>query len=480
MQLKTQAARRILAAVFALLLLPPAAGAGAQGPQSLTLAQAVNRALAHNHNLSSKQHAAHAADWSLRQARGQLLPSISLQSIYRRLDGETVRRANAFGTEMTMYFPDSAGMLQPYTITIPQSVFRHGYETSVSAELLLFNPSVWNAASFASASRDMAKSELETTRQATAHLALRAFVELLKIHSMLQIQEEHLAQARENRDQADRLFHVGRYAEADVLRWQVVEARQSQLLIRLQSARRVAALALENFMGDPPVGTTSPDTLLPEPLICEIRRFRLADDASWDAFMSAPLDTVIARNPQLRILDDSIRMTEIEHHRRLISFLPNMVVSGSYGWQHNNTIELDGDKAWSVSAILSLPLFSGFGNVSARQASKYKVMEARDSMQEARRSILLAAEAARTDIRSYVEQLRLTETTLVSARRNYEIRKNSFSLGRLSNLEWIDAHLVLRVAEQNQASAYYDLVMAVADYYQAMGMILALVEETKE
>ncbi|MCK4306400.1 MAG: TolC family protein [Candidatus Eisenbacteria sp.] len=440
----------------------------------LTLDQAVARALAHNHGLAAQKHAAKAAAWGQRQAQGRLLPSLSLESGYTRLDDETVARANAFGTEMTTYFPDSTGALIPYTIEIPQMVFRDGYYTSLSASLLLFNPSVWNAASLASASRKAADSQLESTLQRTVYETLRSFVELLKIDSLVRIQEEHLSLARDNREQAERLFKVGRYAEADVLRWRVQEVTQGQYLVQHQSARRVAALALENLMGDTPLGSVAPDTLLPRALIGEIEWFCGADASSWDAFMSQPLDTVIAQNPDLRTLHTAVRMAELEHRHRLISFFPSVTVGASYGWQENSTFVLDGEKTWAVSANIKVPLFTGFTNISSRQVSKYNLMEAKDEALETKRSIFLAAEIARTAMRNYVEKLRLGEARVASARRNYEIRKSSFDLGRLSNLEWLDAYISLQAAKQSSAAAYYDLILAVADYYQATGKIMVL------
>ena len=49
--------------------------------------------------------------------------------------------------------------------------------------------------------------------------------------------------ARESREQAERLFAVGRYAEADVLRWRVEEAQQQQLLVQHRPVKQVPAIA---------------------------------------------------------------------------------------------------------------------------------------------------------------------------------------------------------------------------------------------
>jgi len=90
---------------------------------------------------------------------------------------------------------------------------------------------------------------------------------------------------------------------------------------------------------------------------------------------------------------------------------------------------------------------------------------------------MLGAEAARSAIRSSAAQLQLAKVSLRSASRSHEIQQNNFTLGRLSNLEWIDANLALQAAEQSYTSAYYDLVIAIADYHESRGDIPALVQQ---
>ena len=222
--------------------------AGRQAPV-ISMADAVRRALEHNHQLRAASHEHRAATWARRRAAAQLLPSIRLESSYTRLDDETVSRANAFGREITMYLPDSTGALQPVTIEIPQTVFRDGYETAITGQLLLLNPSVWNGAALAGASRDLAEDELHDAMQSTVHRTLRAYLELLKLHSLVRVQGQHVAQATRSTAQAERLFDVGRYSEADVLRWRVEEAQQQGMLEETRRALRMATLALENLIG---------------------------------------------------------------------------------------------------------------------------------------------------------------------------------------------------------------------------------------
>ncbi len=203
--------------------IPTPIGQEQTGPETITLEEAVTKALEFNHQLNAAHFGLEAAKWAHRQAMAQLLPSITLQSNYTRLDNETVARANAIGREITMFFPDSTGTLQPVTIEIPQSVFRDGYETSINGQLLLLNPAVWNGVSLAGASKNLASSEVQTAIQSTVHKTLRVYIELLRLHSLIRVQEQHVEQAIRNAEQAERLFQVGRYSEADVLRWRVEE-----------------------------------------------------------------------------------------------------------------------------------------------------------------------------------------------------------------------------------------------------------------
>ena len=443
----------------------------------LPLHHALRQALEQNHQLTAAEHAQDAASWAHRHAISQLLPSISLESRYTRLDDETVARANALGHEITMFFPDSSGQLQPFTIEIPQAVFRDGYETSITGQLMLLTPVVWNGVSIAGTSKELAKQELTLAINATLHETLIAFVELLRMDSLAGLQEDHLRQAEENAALADRLYKVGRYAEADVLRWQVEVAQQKGALYDQQRGVRVAALTLENLIGAEPRGNTRPTETLPAKLEQEIGRFREMNDQTWEGFLASSLEEVIADHPQQAILASTERLAELQHRQSLVNFLPSIAVTGSYGWQNNNTLDLDGEKAWSVSAGLSMPLFTSLGNYSERERTKYALLETRETIESGRRGLMLGAEAARSAIRSSAAQLQLAKVSLRSASRSHEIQQNNFTLGRLSNLEWIDANLALQAAEQSYTSAYYDLVIAIADYHESRGDIPALVQQ---
>jgi outer membrane protein len=443
----------------------------------ITLNDAVYLALEHNHSLRAAEHAHRAASWAHRQAKAQFLPTISLESSYTRLDDETVSRANAIGRQITMYFPDSTGALQPVTIEIPQTVFRDGYQTSITGQLLLLNPAIWNGVSLTGVSKDLAADELQAALRTTTHQTVRAFLELLKLHSLVRIQEQHVVQAQRNTEQAERLFHVGRYSEADVLRWRVEESRQQGFLTDTRRALRVATLTLENLIGAAPEASVVPDSILSGGLLNEVNRFRAMDDAEWDLFNDVALDDIVSGNPDLRLLEDTNRLSKLEHRQSITAFLPSITVAGSYGWQNNDSPELDGDKAWAVSAALSVPIFTSFGNYSGYQTTKHKVLQIQESVQDSYRAILLNAEASRTALRSSTAQLSLAETSLRSARRGFEIQERNFALGRLGNLEWIDANLSLRAAEQEYTSSYYSVLLAVVDYYYITGEILALLEE---
>jgi len=444
--------------------------------ESITLEEAVMEALEHNHQLNAAQFGLDAAKWAHRQAMAQLLPSITMQSNYTRLDDETVTRANTLGREITMYFPDSTGTLQPTTIEIPQSVFRNGYETSISGQLLLLNPAVWNGVSLAGASKDLASSEVQAAIQSTVHKTLRAYIELLRLRSLIRVQEQHVEQAIRNTEQAERLFQVGRYSEADVLRWWGEEAQQLGVLTETRQGLRVAILALGNLIGSvQPLGY-SPDSTLPGALTDRINQFRGMNEKEWDTFLGSSLNNVVANNPSVEALEFAEELAKLQHRQSLTAFLPSMTIGGSYGWQNNDTPELDGDKAWAVSATVSVPLFTSLSNYSGHQTTKYQLRQTAETVRDAHRGSLLGAEAARTAIRSAAVQLRHAETSLQSARRGFEIQQNVFKLGRLSNLEWIDANLSLRSAEQGHTSSYYSLVLAIVDYHETTGGILTLLE----
>lgn len=458
---------------------PPARGGAHETGETrtITLPQAIGSALSQNHQLAAAHAGYRASAWAHRQAKAQLLPSISLESSYTRLDDETVARANAFGREITMYFPDSTGTLQPYTIEIPQTVFRDGYQTSLTAQVLLFNPAVLNGVGLAGSARALAAGQMHAAVRSTVHQTVRAYIEVLKMQALHSLQEEHADQASRNLAQAERLAAVGRYGEAEVLRWRVEEAQQRSLLAETARGLRLAALALENLTGATLSGQTRADSALPPALLGSIGHFRALDAEGWQQFELRSPEEIILANPELEVLRATQSLAKREHWQSVASFLPSLSIAVSYGWQNNDTPRLDGDRAWAVTAAVSVPVFTSLSNYSRYQSTRAKLSQTKETLRDARRGLALAAEAARTAIHTAAARLTLAEVARASALRGFQIQQNQFALGRLGNLEWIDANLALRAAEQSYRTSYYDLILAIADYSHATGEILSLVEE---
>jgi len=444
---------------------------------ALTMTGAVKQALSNNHVIAAKQYAQTAAIWAHRQARSQLLPKLSLQSSYTRLDDGTVERANAFGREFTMFIPDGEGGFETLSLSIPQTIFRDGFETQITAEMLLFHPQVWNGMSQASSARNIAAWQEVATIQETVHQTLRSCLDLLKTKSLLEIRQKHLEQARDNTALAERLFDVGRYSEADILQWRVEEMRQQGLLTQGKSDRSILAMNLENLMGANPTGLIELDAELPIKISGQIEYFRELGPTGWEFFLQQPLAQIIADNPNLEILAGSLNMADLEHRRSKYNYVPSISLNGSYGWQHNDSIDLDGDKTWSANVTFSLPLFTSFSNYSELQMTKHKVLQTQQENEEAQRALILSGEVARTAIHSNSELLQLAETSLESSKRNLEIMHSNYTLGRLTNLEWIQANLNVQQAEQVYSSAYFDLAIAITDYFQAQGKIAELIAQ---
>ncbi len=448
----------LLPTLLTLFLFCPGAGAA-----SLSLSEAVKLAASGNLRVAASRHALSATRWEKRKAAAQLLPSISVNSTYTRLDPQTVKRANAFGREMVLWVPDSSGNFRQVRIEIPQTVFENGYQSSLSASWNVFNPMLWSARSIAAAAEGTAAIGLLSERESAMHSAATAFLDLLKAQALSDLQGRQLERARKNLEQARRLFKVGRYAEAEVLRWQVEVLKQRSLLEQQATARTIASLNLEKAIGRPATGTTEADTTLPPRLL------EFAEKCLEAGGIPEGVRGRQAEPPAVRAAAASVELARRQVRQSILGAFPLLSISASYGWQNNDTVWLDGERTWSITAAFTWPVLDGGTTWTSAKAAKERLAEAEARLQQARVEAQAAEEAARRAVASQVQQVLLAREALKSARRNYTTALHRLEVGQLGNIEWLDATLTFSAAEITATTSWYDLLAAIADFYFATG-----------
>nr|WP_320131517.1 TolC family protein [uncultured Holophaga sp.] len=416
---------------------------GAQTPQaSLTLREAIQRALEQNPQVQQSLLALAASGEDRKMAAAALLPQVSASAM-------TVRNKYNLHAQMGMAvdsFPQEVG---PY----------HWTQAGLEAQATLFDLSTWERWRAARHAEDSAKADTRTTREEVAALVVGSYLQGLRADASVKASRSRIELAQALEKLAENQQQQGIGTKLDTLRAQVRLQAERQTLIQAEVQARTARLALVRLLGlEPGTQLELKDTLATPDLPRED-----ADTAYRQSLESRPeLQSLEARQKAADALKASASGLR----------LPTVVASGSYG-----ATAFQGESSthtYSLGLSVKVPLFTG-GLVSARiakaEAELNQVKEARRDL-EARvgyevRTARMEVEAARNEVAVADQAAGLAEEALVQARHRFEA-------GVSNNIELINAQDDLAKANENQIGALYRLNQYRADLAKAEGRLETL------
>ena len=274
---------------------------------------------------------------------------------------------------------------------------------------------------------------------------------------MLAIAEATLRQADTTLAQAKLARQVGDKPEFELLRAQVTRDTYEPVVIQRRSDRDLAYTRLKQLLNlplDRPVtlSTSLGDDQLPATVVQASQSASLADTMT-DA--RAP---VRQAREAVRVQEGQTRIASAEH-------LPSLAISSQYGrvgYPQSFGIPAWNDfrSNWTVSASLTLPIFTG-GRIHG------DALVAQAGLDEANARLKQTRELAALDTRNALQKLDAAESswrasagTVEQANKAYQIAEIRYREGISTQLELSDSRILLQQAQANRAMAARDLQIA--------------------
>ena len=130
-----------------------------------------------------------------------------------------------------------------------------------------------------------------------------------------------------------------------------------------------------------------------------------------------------------------------------------------------NALELN----WNVGVALNVPIFDGFMTANRRAEAEGSLAAAKDEVEDLRRTIeaqvvqaIRSLAASRSRVENSADQLTETKQALNIARAQY-------TLGVITNLQYLDSQTSLELAKLNRLNALYKEALSEVDLEQAVG-----------
>lgn len=263
-----------------------------------------------------------------------------------------------------------------------------------------------------------------------------------------------------------RRFDLGTASRFDTLRTSVALKNIEPQLTQAEIAIRQSRLRLALLMSINNAPVIAPTTTLAD-----------YETTMYEDVLS--LDTSIANNSSLRLLDIQRRQAQQSVKINQLAFVPTLALTANYNWtaMSNGKLLSTGNR-WSpyssIGLALSIPLFEGgnrWNNVKMAKIQARELDWQRDNLE---RSVRMQADLAMENIQLNVKQIASSALSVEQAEEAYRIICESFEIGTASYLDRRDSELSLTQSRLAYLQAIYDYLTARSELENILGNALPL------
>lgn len=412
------------------------APAAAQTPPepTVTMEEAVRRALEVSPAMVQRQGAVRTSESSERVAWGDFIPSLSLSS------GGSFSSSNRFNPQTNT---SVTGSSESYNARLSTSVdlFTGGRRLAQLRQTR--------------AQTDVAEAAVIEQRFAVALQAKQAFFNVLRNDDLIRVSEERIQRAQDGLEAAILRMNVGSATRSDSLRsaFELTQARQQ--LLTAQTNRRNAAFALGALIGyDGPVAPRVEEPLVREPLeLADAELYQLA----------------IEQSPGVQTAQANVRSSEAAVSSSRSQWWPSLSLSGGYTWNNQQLSLNQGSTSWSTGISLSYPIFNGFSREDANARADVNLTVSRAQLEDEQRQARATLEQVLNDLRLAEQQIELAEEALRVAQEDLRVLESRYRLGAATILDLITSQVAVTQADIEMIAARYDYQIARAQLEALIG-----------
>jgi outer membrane protein TolC len=310
----------------------------------------------------------------------------------------------------------------------------------------------------ASASRRSAEIGLASALASLQLQVTEAYYDAALAEQLSTIADSALAQSERTLSQVTLAKNVGNTSEFELLRAQVTRDNQRPTVIQRRTQRDIALLRLKQLLDIPASDSITLASALSD----------TSSLVSFAADVSVPnggeADTASANRAQVRQVAEAVKVQQNQFRIARAQRLPALQLSTQYGriaYPSSGLPQWDAFYPnWTVTAALSIPLFTGGRITGDEMVARANLTEARENLQQTKELAALDARAALADLEQALAAWRASSGTSEQAAKAYRIAEVRYNEGISTQLELSESRLLLEQAAANRASAARNLKVA--------------------
>jgi outer membrane protein TolC len=399
---------------------------------TITVIDAIKRALEHNLGLLTSEHGMTRAAGARWRALSDLLPDVNARVT------ETRQKINlaAFGfSGSTPPFNDLPSIVGPFNV----------FDARVYVSQAVLDLGALNNARSASHSADAARYSFTGARNFVVHVAGILYVQALAASARADAARVQRDTARALYNQAVDLKQSGLIAGIDVLRSEVELNTETQRATaaanefekaRLQLARAIGLPLGQNFALDPAL----PD--LPTP----------------DMTLEQAVESAYRARPDYQAALERVKAAEAARRAIVSDRLPTVYVNADYG--EIGLSPSDARATFAVGGSVNIPIFQGSRVKGQLLEADADLRSRRAEADDMKASIYYDVRTAFLDLQATSEQLQVATKARELAALQLTQSRDRFAAGVASNIEVVQAQEAVAVANEQYISARYGYDLA--------------------
>ena len=405
--------------------------------QKLTLEESISIALQSNSSLIKTQNNLETNKSQLKNAYGELLPSLGAQAgwSWSRNEGQAT-------------IPDQFGV----PTTVSTSSESRNYTAGVGGGITLFD-GLSNIANISQKenSLESAKLSLSKLKQDIVYQTTDYYYTVLNSEALLKVREENVTYNEKFLETVQERNKLGAVPLADVYSQQVQLGNAELLQIQAQNDYETAKNSLLNYL--------SMDVLKEYSFVDPYAQL---DTIDTDFYMKDFDNIQTMVNEALQNRDDyKSQQLTLEAAQSGVTmarsgYLPSLTGNYSFGTSAGTVNELFNRRTWSLSATLSIPIFSNFSTENSVQIAKTQELNAEEDLSALQRQIKIQIKQGYLDLTAAKKSLDVATKNVRAAGEDRRIKQERYNLGSGTILEVLQSDRDYTDAQRNRIDQLYN------------------------
>lgn len=443
---------------FSLLIMLTTAG-GITADETLTLEEAVHRALDASPAVHAAEAKAGAALERSKQAKGHRWGSLDLAETYSYSSNPAEVFALTLNQErfdFDDFFTSDPNRPDPLST----------WMTTLDLTLPIYTGGALGARiDQAETMADADQEHLRHTGEQVAFETITAYVNLAKARENVALLTKARATTAEHVALAESYAEQGFVLNADVLAARVYLSEMDELLQQAKNGARLAEAALNFHMG---ADQATPRTLAPLPTPPPVTG--ALDD--WTA-------ASVGRRHDLAAARRQLDAGRLERKAARSAYLPEVAVVGRYGFYDDTPFGGNGSSG-SVMAVAKIDLLGAVTGGNARTAAELDTVSYEADIRRFEEGIRLEVRQAWQDLETARARHTTARDIMAAASESLRVREHRFKQGLDKMVDLLDAETALREAETRELVARYDVLLSTYRLHFVSGAtLIPTVEESR-